>query len=60
MIKPKYLYIDDELNNTTDESVEAVRDGFNDVGLIHVDVDEPKDFKSQKKELNFLRLCLQE
>lgn len=51
MSKPKYLYIDDELKNTDDESVEAVRDGFNDVGLIQVDVDEPKDFKSQKKEL---------
>jgi len=51
MSKPNYLYIDDELNSSDDQSVEAVRDGFNDVGLIHVDVAEPLDFKSQKKEL---------
>ena len=51
MSKPKYLYIDDELNNPDDDSVEAVSDGFNDFGLIEVEVGEPLDFKSQKKDL---------
>ena len=47
MAKLKYLYIDDE----NDESVAAVRDGFNDQGLIEVFVEQPKDFKAQIKDL---------
>jgi hypothetical protein len=45
MSKPKFLYIDDE----TDTSVEAIRDGFNDQGLIEVAVEVPKTFADQKK-----------
>ncbi|MBG6188057.1 hypothetical protein [Flavobacterium sp. CAN_S2] len=47
MSKPKYLYIDDE----NDDSVSAVRDGFNDENLIEVSVEQPQDFKSQIKDL---------
>jgi hypothetical protein len=43
----KYLYIDDE----NDTSVEAISSGFNDQGLIEVEVSQPKDFKSQIKDL---------
>jgi hypothetical protein len=45
MSKPKFLYIDDE----TDASVEAIRDGFNDEGSIEVVVEVPKSFAEQKK-----------
>jgi len=34
MSKPKYLYIDDE----NDSSIESIRDGFNDVGVIEVEL----------------------
>lgn len=47
MSKAKFLYIDDE----NDSSVEAIRDGFNDQGLIEVVVEQPQDFKTQKKLL---------
>lgn len=47
MTKLKYLYIDDE----NDESVSAVSDGFNDEDLIEVSVEQPKDFKTQIKDL---------
>lgn len=47
MSKPKYLYIDDE----NDESVAGVRDGFNDENLIEVAVEQPQDFKAQIKYL---------
>lgn len=47
MSRPKYLYIDDE----DDDSVAAVRDGFNDEKLIEVFVEQPLDFKAQIKHL---------
>ena len=47
MSKPKYLFLDDE----NDETVDAVRDGLNDQGLIDVTIQQPLEFKSQKKEL---------
>jgi len=47
MSNMKYLYIDDE----NDESVEAISSGFNDQGLIEVEVSQPKDFKNQVKDL---------
>ena len=50
MSKPKFLYIDDE----NDESVEAIVAGFNDQGQIEVvlhPLDETKDFESLKKVL---------
>jgi len=46
MKTPKYLYIDDE----TVDAVEAVRDGFNDTEIIEVIVEEPQNFKEQKKD----------
>jgi hypothetical protein len=47
MTRPKFLYIDDE----KDPSVEAIRDGFNDVGQIEVFLEQPQDFKTQKNDL---------
>lgn len=47
MAKPRYLYIDDE----NDSSVEAIRDGFNDLDIIEVVIEQPQDFKIQKKHL---------
>jgi len=51
MNKPKYLYIDDEVGNESDQSVYAVAQGFCDQNQIEVVIGAPKDFKSQKEEL---------
>ena len=50
MSKPKYLYIDDE----NDKSVESIRDGFNDVGNIEVELyplNETRNFEDLKNRL---------
>ncbi len=45
MAKYKFLYIDDE----SDASVEAIRDGFNDEGFIEVSIEAPRAFAEQRK-----------
>lgn len=45
MAKYKFLYIDDE----SDASVEAIRDGFNDEGIIEVAIEAPRPFAEQRK-----------
>lgn len=50
MSKPKYLYIDDE----NDSSVESIRDGFNDVGVINVELyplEETRRFEELRDKL---------
>lgn len=43
----KYLYIDDE----SDESVSATKDGFNDQGVIEISIEQPKGFAAQREYL---------
>ncbi|WP_422355167.1 hypothetical protein [Roseivirga pacifica] len=43
MSKAKYIYIDDEFDQTT----EAIRDGLRDTGIVDVDLVQVKDFKDQ-------------
>ncbi len=43
----KYLYIDDE----SDSSVSATKDGFNDLKIIEVFIEQPQDFASQRAHL---------
>lgn len=50
MSKPKYIYVDDE----NDESVEAIVSGFNDLNEIEVELfplEETRDFETLKKNL---------
>jgi len=50
MSKPKYLYIDDE----NDTSVDSIRDGFNDIGLIEVEIyplEKTRSFEELKSNL---------
>jgi len=43
MSKAKYIYIDDEF----DQSTEAIRDGLSDTGIVEVDLVQVKEFKDQ-------------
>ena len=53
MSKNKYIYIDDE----NDPSIEAIRDGLNDTGIIEVDYRQVEDFTSQ---INFFETGLED
>lgn len=52
MNKNKYIYIDDE----NDPSIEAIRDGLNDTGIIEVDYRQVEEFTSQ---INFFETGLE-